>query len=374
MLARRFLWVIAILIMIVLAAAFAWRLAGDRLLEVAMVPSVQYAPPPARSGPDYADKANWLARPDLPDDAARWTPDGATPPATTKVAIFFVPPTAYFDRGHWNAPLPHDAATEYRLDLFLRGEASVFNGVGAVWAPRYRQATFGAFLTAKPEAAEALELAYADVRAAFAAFLAAVPKDAPIILAGHSQGSLHLLHLLKDVVARDPKLRARVVAVYVPGWPVSVEADLPALGVPACTAPEQASCLLSWLSFADDADIALVRRMFDRSPGFTGRPRAGTDILCVNPLAGMVTDAAEPASANPGALVPSADFKSGMLRPGTIGALCLKNGVLDIGPPPPGFDSYVLPHDNYHVYDYPLFWAAIRADVARRVAAFRPKP
>ena len=31
----------------------------------------------------------------------------------------------------------------------------------------------------------------------------------------------------------------------------------------------------------------------------------------------------------------------------------------------------VLPGNNYHVYDVALFWAAVRADMARRVAAWR---
>jgi hypothetical protein len=29
-----------------------------------------------------------------------------------------------------------------------------------------------------------------------------------------------------------------------------------------------------------------------------------------------------------------------------------------------------LPGNNYHVYDYALFWANIRADAERRLAAF----
>ena len=35
----------------------------------------------------------------------------------------------------------------------------------------------------------------------------------------------------------------------------------------------------------------------------------------------------------------------------------------DIGP-------YVLPGGNYHVYDYSLFWANIRADVEARLSTF----
>jgi hypothetical protein len=31
----------------------------------------------------------------------------------------------------------------------------------------------------------------------------------------------------------------------------------------------------------------------------------------------------------------------------------------------------VLPGNNYHVYDYALFWAAIRRDAERRLAAWQ---
>ena len=38
---------------------------------------------------------------------------------------------------------------------------------------------------------------------------------------------------------------------------------------------------------------------------------------------------------------------------------------------PPDMGAYVLPGNNYHVYDVPLFWENLRADYARRVAAWK---
>ena len=37
----------------------------------------------------------------------------------------------------------------------------------------------------------------------------------------------------------------------------------------------------------------------------------------------------------------------------------------------PNLGPYVLPGNNYHVYDYALFWGSIRADAERRLAAWR---
>ena len=366
--ARRFLWVIAILTMLVVAAALAYRLFGDRMLRAALVPTVVFTPP-AAAGPDYAQLRNWVAHPGLPSDPARWTPDGFAAAPRPGVAVFFVPPTAVFDRNRWNAALD-DAATNDRLELFVRGQATVFNGVAAVWVPRYRQATFGAFLTDKPEAQRAIDAAYGDVKAAFTAFLAAQPPTRPIILAAHSQGSLHLLRLLRESIASDPALKARIVAIYAPGWPISVEADLPALGFPACTSPDQTGCVLSWQSFATDGDFTAIRTAFDDQPGLTGAPRRGTTILCSNPLTGVAAAAVAPPAGNLGSLVPSADFSGGTLVAKGIGARCLPSGVLDIGPAPGGFTRYILPGGNFHVYDYALFWANLRADAERRVAAF----
>jgi len=64
---------------------------------------------------------------------------------------------------------------------------------------------------------------------------------------------------------------------------------------------------------------------------------------------------------------------SGQLVPATVPARCAASGFLLVGPPPV-MGPYVLPGNNYHVYDMPLFWANLRADVAARVAAWKPAP
>ena len=377
MLARRFLWIIAILIIIVMAAAVTYALFGEKLIRAAMVPSVAFTAPSASDKPDYKLTKNWIARPDLATDAARWTPAGYAAAPLPGVAVFYVLPTSIFDRSRWNATMD-DADVGNRMTQFLRGQASVFNGVAAIWAPRYRQATFGAFLTEKPEAQRALDVAYGDVLAAFDVFLAAQPADRPIILAGHSQGSLHILRLLKERVAGQP-IAARIVAVYVPGWPISKTADLPALGLPACTLADQTGCILSWQSFARPADYKSVRDTFDRSHGLTGAARLGTEILCTNPLSGLSDHAPVLPAGNFGSLVPNADFSGGTLVAKAIGATCTATGILDIGDPPGGYSAYILPGNNYHVYDFPLFWANLRADVDRRLDRYEqpvvvPKP
>ncbi len=373
MLARRFLWVIAICIIIVIAGLIGYWLFGTQLIRAALTPSVPFSAADAGPAPDYRQPAAWAARPGADggfgaDDPSRWTPAGFRPAPRPPVAVFFVPPTTNFARDRWNAPITDKDMAEQGAK-FVRAQSSLFNGIGAVWAPRYRQASFGSFLTDKPEAAQAQALAYTDVRAAFRAFLEAQPADRPLVLAGHSQGSLHLYRLLAEEIAGTP-VAARILAVYAPGWPLSVTADLPAMGLPACTDEAMPGCLMSWQSFADPADPAPIIETFEAGTGYTGQPRRGTAMLCSNPLSGRTGSEGVAEAANLGSLVPDPKLEGGSIVPRGLGARCLPSGILDIGPPPAGFSAFILPGNNYHVYDFSLFWANIRADSERRLASW----
>jgi len=394
MLARRFLWVVAGLVVLVLIGAVAYRLFEDRLFKLALVPDVKFEESAqAATGPTYADASMWIARPDIANNPAFWLPAGfqEQPPAADpaidsassapaeakeaaepaksgkRAAVFFIHPTSFLEKSRWNAPID-DAESQQRARLFVRHQASVFNGVGDIWAPKYRQATFGAFLTTQADAEKALDFAYRDVLRAFDAFLTQVSFDRPIILAAHSQGSLHLTRLLRERIAGTPLAR-RIAAAYVVGWPISTSADLPALGLPACEAPGQAGCILSWQSFGEPAEPKMITDVYNESTAPNGQTRAGSTMLCVNPLTGVAGSEAPPA-ANLGSLIPNAELTEAEVRVGAVPARCDPTGFLLIGEEVDDLPPYVLPGNNYHVFDYALFWANIRADAAARLASF----
>ena len=80
-----------------------------------------------------------------------------------------------------------------------------------------------------------------------------------------------------------------------------------------------------------------------------------------------------------GTLKPSAGFKAGTLIAGKVGAQCdADRGFLLIGDADAAKNyvvaGYVLPGNNYHVYDITLFWANVRADALRRLATYEGKP
>ncbi len=378
--ARKFLYIIAIIIVMILTGAFALRMFPTQFARIAFVPTTEFKAEPAAIQNAYAQSNMWLARPAAgaaglaawsPSNYATAAPEAAAASANSgRAAIFFIHPTSFLERSSWNAPLT-DKISNDRATLFVRSMASPFAAAGQIWAPRYRQATIGAFLTEDAATAnKAFDLAFADVTASFDQFLIDAGPSRPIILAGHSQGAMHLGRLLKDHVAGDAKLKRRIVAVYAVGWPISMDHDLPSLGLPPCTDPAQNGCILSWQSYAEPAEPQMVLDAYAKSIGMDGQPRGKSRILCVNPLTGTQDGVAD-AAQNPGTLKPNATLDDAELVVGDVPARCDPApdgpGLLLIGDPPK-VGPYVLPGQNYHVYDIPLFWQAVRTDALRRLA------
>ena len=368
MLARRFLGCIFFLTVIAVAIGFAVFQFGGRALLSQATPKGHYVAPKATDGPDYANLENWVDRPGLASSDASWLPDGMAPTTGEKpAATFFIHPTTYLQTDRWNAPLVPAGQDEARIHRFVQSQASAFNAVSTIWAPRYRQAAFGAFLLKGDDASHALDLAYRDVLAAFDVFLAAnIGK--PIILAGHSQGALHLSRLLVD---RRDALKGRLVAAYVVGWPLSATADLPSMGRTACGTPDETGCILSWQSFSEPANPALIIDAWVGTKGASGVVRQRSDMVCVNPITGTSGGSA-PASANLGTLQPSANFSTATSYSGQVAARC-DQGLLLVAGDLPSVGGFLLPGNNYHPFDYALFWGSIRADAARRLNSFKAK-
>ncbi|MEM6494227.1 MAG: DUF3089 domain-containing protein [Pseudomonadota bacterium] len=410
--AKKFLYFIAFCILVVLLAGIAYQLFRDEILKATFVPTTEFVAQEPLEDNAYDDPALWISRPGMGlKDPARWQPayaqptanpqsdtasasdepsldeesdevtsalgdEGSAPsnstsgaaPEAPDFAVFFIHPTSYLSRDGWNAALTPEAGEEADnlARTYVRGMASAFNAASQIWAPRYRQATMGAFMTDQPEAQDAIEVAYADIVQAYRYFVETLDDETPVVLAGHSQGSLHLLRLLREEVMPGP-MADRLIAAYAIGWPVSVEHDLPALGLPACATSRQTGCLISWSSFAEPADPSLLLETYATSVGFDGELRGESQALCSNPLTGAFGGSADE-SVNLGTLVPDESISDGELVPGAVPARCDERGILLIGDPPE-LGPYVLPGNNYHVYDIPLFWANTQADVARRASA-----
>ena len=367
--ARKFLYLVALVIVVVVGARLALTFYPEALTRMAMEPSIKFEAQPALKANAYNDPALWFARPGMASpNPVKWQPDGMLPDgAQNNVAVFFVHPTSYLKKTHWNAPIDDRDARRIG-EIMVRAEASVFANAAEVWAPRYRQATIGAFVSDSPAARQALDLAYGDVAEAFDAFVAAQPPGRGIVLAGHSQGSFIIKRLLTEKVKATP-LASRVVAAYAIGWVVDTARDLPAMGMPGCSSAGQTGCVVSFLSFSDDADPATMRHAYQRLAGTPGAIPTAPQILCSNPLTGGIGGSA-PASRNIGGIVPDLKMDHARLTPGLVGASCNAEGTLRIGAGPQ-MGPFVLPGGNYHVYDYALYWTNLKRDFETRAAAWQ---
>jgi len=372
--ARIFLAVIAAIVGLAILGAIGLALFWEEAQEAAlshMKPEAAFAEAPLPPAPDYADSGAWAMRPGNAREAGL-LPEGVDPMAPLAVDVFYIHPTTYLETEFWNAPIDYQGGNAL-LTRALRTQAGAFAATGRIFAPRYRQASFGSFLVGDADTAKALAIAYGDVTAAFDHYVARDNAGRPFMLVGHSQGALHALHLLENRIAGTP-LAERLIAAYLPGWPVAPQADLEALaGIEPCIGPETVHCVASWQSFAEDGDPSSFIAAVAGRPGLTGRAKSATDILCINPVSWEAGNEPAPKSAHRGAVAPTLmpDAPLSEPLPRLVSARCGTEGFLYVSPAPEGpFTTFLLPGGNYHVYDIHLFYMDIRANARARAEAF----
>ncbi len=345
------------LVALIVIAILVWR--GD-ILRAGLDPEVPfqtYEPPPA---PDYADPAAWALM-----DAGQ--ADGA--------AVFFIHSTTYDGGAHWNAPIDEPQADRWLRRSVLPNHAAPFARAGAVSAPRYRQASLYTRLTIREDAREARAFAYRDVAAAFDAWLTRHP-DGPIIIAGVEQGGELAALLLRERVAPDADLRARLAAAYLMGTVAPADEYGPDAPIPACRDRSETGCVVGWVQVRemDEDSLSRLRR---RAMGWTGRGAlellGDRTYLCVNPVLGTRSDAPAEQREHLGG-ANATDLEWGV-RPAFLSrqtkAQC-RNGVLRYSRPASNvFRQTGSWADRRKAPSYNLFYGDIEADVERRLAAWR---
>ena len=357
-----------------------WIFRAEAMLVVALItahaPDGTFDAAKAPPAPDYGQAANWAATPEISSDPSDVAPLGAalSDPATAPVDVFFIHPTSFFSNTMWNASMD-DAETNRRTNLgTMRNQASVFNGCCRVYAPRFRQVTFSAFVTRDraEDVRQALDLAYGDVLAAFDFFIKNRNAGRPFIIASHSQGSRHAIRLLKDRIEGSP-LRQQMVAAYIIGAAVPEDATkrlFPSITV--CRNAEETGCLVAFATFREGADSSAFQDRAEIAYPTGFERTAGKPLICVNPLDWRAGTSAAPASANLGAWGYGPGTTPRAASPHVTGARCGNgNGTLYISDPEDiFFRRLVMPVGNYHNYDYQLFYMNIRSNAAQRAQAF----
>lgn len=364
-----------------------------------MTPDYEFGSKPLPPVPDYAKATSWAAHPVLkPNSPAEQVPVGEArvSQALRAADVFYVHPTTYLQKQTWVAAIDRADVNAQTDGYTLSGQAAAFNKCCRIYAPRYRQAALGAYMAGDVNLLRrVLDVAYQDVRAAFKAYLAKANPKRPLVLASHSQGSVHLTRLLVDEVVGKP-VQKRVVVVYAIGN--RVDAALfakggPLAAMPLCETESDTGCFISWDTFEAGADPALSPAISGQWDGQAYRLYEPPNTLCMNPISWTRSSTPSAKADHKGAVPPTgrgifkiptreeigtgADDLPAPLK-GHISAWCDKgqahNGLhVSVDRDERFQPSALLRGDSLHVFDFGLFFIDIRENAARRVRAFMTK-
>lgn len=306
----------------------------------------------AAQKPEYSDALAWAALPEMRDSSDRLPVMGwIDPDREPAVDVFFIHPTSYYGKHgfkYWNAPLLDEACNDRTDGAAMKYQASLFNGVARIYAPRYRQAHLHAFFSRKKDqAARAIETAYEDVRAAFEYFLAHQSEGRPFIIASHSQGSVHAGRLLREYIDGMP-LQDRLVVAYLAGYPI-LASDYQSLK--PCRTPEETGCICSWRTVREGAH---PKRYHFGNP----------DIIITNPVTWSAARTTSLQDENIGAVL--RDFNR--LHPRLVRTQLFDDLLWTNKPKFPW--SFLFLRSNYHIADYNFFYADIRHNAMTRVRQY----
>ncbi len=274
--------------------------------------------------------------------------------------------------------IPIDDAEALRTGhVMLMAQATAFNAVARIFAPRYRQMSLPLYERGEDGLQVPMNRAYADVRRAFAHYVAHHNHGRPFFILAHSQGANHALRLLSEAVQGTP-LERRLVAAYVPGNPTPRSVFTEDLTrIPPCARPEQTGCAAVWGVFGEGhGDFAAweAANVYWDAPRRRWRAPGGQPLSNVNPVTWTDDRRPAPQGLHRGAVpfgVPATHFTRPVpqwLRVRDDGRYVF---VAPVPLPSSLFDDGgVFGGTNYHVFDISLFWLDIRENARRRLTAF----
>ena len=312
----------------------------------------------AEGAPDYSHKDCWYQIPEITKD----------------VDTFFIYPTEYMGFGDGdpdyatldNAEMRQGAQGDYI------GQASVYEESTNVFVPYYRQAGMPRMERAWKETGDCESaisgIPYSDITAALDYYFKNYNNGRPFILAGHSQGSAIARLVLKKYFKEHPEYYSRMIAAYVIGYSVTKD-DLKAFPhLKFATGETDTGVIISW----NTEGRGNVESNVSTAPLL---PNA----ISINPLNWKLDDTYAPASENLGSLM--LNEKTGEIEIGDIGAdaqVVPERGTVVTNAKPEQLpegsvdanEKFFGP-DGRHASDYSFYYNNIKANVAKRITAYK---
>jgi hypothetical protein len=306
------------------------------------------------SAPDYSKSQNWLTTPNT---------------NSKSVDVFYVYPTEYSKINKTDPTICEidNASMVKGANQAYQRQATVFESVGNIYAPYYRQAS--AEILSLPLAEQTAivgGIPKSDVFSAFDYYIKNNNNGRPFILAGHSQGSNILVFLLSEYMKQNPDVYKRMVAAYVIGYSVTTDylAENP------------------HLKFAEGADDTGVIISYNtESPFFSGsNPVVLPGAQVINPITWTRDETLATTEQSAGSItinqdgtvsldvVPVMNFADAQINreKGVIVCSSVTPEILAPG-------NALVATGFYHSFDYPLYYFNVKENAARRTKNFLSK-
>ena len=247
----------------------------------------------------YSDLTYWHCHPDKRDDVCDTADLAATevsatgrkvlehkPAAAPTIDCFYVYPTV--DTSPVAGVRSFSQPVNPLEAIVVQNTFARFDEVCRPFAPRYEQMTGAGYRDGR--AAELLAIGDAQVEEAFDHYLATQNNGRPFVLMGHSQGTHHLIAVMKKRFEGDAgaALRSKLVSALLLGPVGYVVVPTGKLvggtfsSLPLCSRPDETACVVAYDSFAVT------------HPPTAGGLAAGMDRACTNPADLTAGDRAVP--------------------------------------------------------------------------------
>lgn len=296
------------------------------------------------TGTDYAKEENWVYF-GIGEDK--------------DVDLFLICPTVDMN-DEYNMSL-NDEKSKYRFVGALNMERGLYEENTRMYAPYYRQIAMSVYALDPEDREQYLEIAYADVSAAFRYYLENENNGRPIVIAGFSQGADMCYRLMEEYFG-DKDLYNQLVAVYAIGWPCTEEMVNKYPQIKPAQSSDDIGVVINFDCEAEDVTGTLIIP-------------ENTKALSINPLNWKTDSTPAGKELNQGACFTNYNGKI----ESEIKELCgcyidPERGALKVPDVNPiNYPALIpgIPEGGYHIYDYQFFFRNLQENVRVRIEAYQ---
>ena len=295
---------------------------------------------------DYSNPEHWMISPQ--DDTSLHKAFISDTSLLSYADVFYVYPTVYLNKKEkdWNVSIDNKEQRERAINV-TRLQASAWAESGRMFVPFYSQAHIKSYTQLEKGGRKALLKAYADIKMAFQYYLDNYNNGRPIILAGHSQGSTHIMLLLKDFFD-EKELQKQLICAYMPGIGLKEEEFK---SIPLLTKGDQTGGFVAWNTFKRRYKTKKYNDWYK-----------GT--ACINPVTWDLS-AYSKRTLHKGFLFWDEKMYEQAFKTHLV------DGAVWISTPKVPFRSLSFTLKDYHIGDVNLFWKDIRLNSKNRIQTYK---